>query len=174
MLICSSTGRTSVGVRCCARKLTSVQSFFWRQSSAHQNPDPVDAARMSGAWYVVQSNLDVWKSRVCPVVIYEPMPTTAKEKEKAAKANKPEPAQVRDITEFRSGSTLEKQAEACSYYYGVDTQMNPGADGSQWHWQGTGFLFALTSDWQMVKHDAEYTWSACHLTSALGGLGQSS
>lgn len=102
---------------------------------------------------------DVWKTRLCPVVIYEPMETSSKEKEKAAKASTPVLVQVRDITEFRSGKSLDKQAGECSYYKGVDTQMNPGGDGTVWRWCGTGLLFALTSDWQMVKHDPEYTWA---------------
>jgi hypothetical protein len=104
---------------------------------------------------VIESNLDVWKSRICPVVIYEPMETSEKVKARAKKAGKPVPAQVKDLTEFRTG-TLDSQSD-CSYYLGVDTQ--DLSDPSVWRWNGSGMLFALTSDWQMVRHDADYTWA---------------
>jgi len=134
--------------------------------SIYPEADPLDAKKMCGAWYVVESNLDVWNpksSRICPVVLYQWMEPSEEEKKKCESSGKPLPVRVRDVTEFRTG-TLEEQSAECSYYLGIDTQhpTNP----SQWRWRGTGKLFALSSDWQMVLHDVDYAEWAVTIFSA--------
>lgn len=126
-------------------------------SPANPVADAVDLARMCGPWYVVESNLDAWKSRICPVVIYEPITPTEKAQAEATRKKKVLPTRVKDITEFRTGGSLEKQSEECSYYLGIDTQSSTNT--SVFKWDGSGMLGMLSCDWQMQKHDADYTWA---------------
>lgn len=62
---------------------------------------------------------------------------------------------MKTTTEYRTGS-VEKPSKP-STFVGVDT-MSPNVP-SAFRWQGSGLLMAVTSDWQMVRHDADYRWA---------------
>lgn len=117
---------------------------------AHPQADELDAQRMAGAWYIIESNLAFWETRLCACVVYEPMPD-----ESSSSAPPPSVVRMKDYTEYRTG-TLEKQS-GVEHLIGIDTQ-NP-TNPTCWRWKSSFLLGMLTSDWQMVKHDPDYTWA---------------
>jgi hypothetical protein len=84
------------------------------------------------------------------------MPYTEEEKAKAKDPVKDLPTRWRDITEYRTG-TLEKPSKECGYYLGIDRQVD--ASKAMWKWNGTGMLFAFSSEWQFTKRAEDYSWA---------------
>ncbi len=98
---------------------------------------PCDPRKMAGKWYVIHSNLEFWdpskNNRICPVVRYDWMEPTEKEKEEAKKEGKELRCKVKDTTEYYTGKSIEKKGDL-KQLFGIDHQDEK--TDSVWKWKG--------------------------------------
>ena len=126
---------------CCA----STQAF---SIDVYPSRKPFDIEKMCGRWYVVESNLPLWRpegGKRNPSIVYtllQNIPTSTDQ------ISEPSANRLHDVVEYND--TLD--TSNVKRIVGVDTQLL-NLDPTCFRWRGNGCLCCITSDWQIVGYD---------------------
>ncbi|KAG6008509.1 hypothetical protein E4U21_004349 [Claviceps maximensis] len=101
-------------------------------SSADSPPPPPCIEWLSRTWTVTHSTLSMWRSARNVRITYKPLPPSGGD-------NK---SRIDDLVEYEP--TNKSGVLKC--VAGVDTQ----AAGGGWNWRGKGWLFFVTSHWEVL------------------------
>ncbi|KAK0673486.1 hypothetical protein QBC41DRAFT_214832 [Cercophora samala] len=111
-------------------------------SSTTTSPTPTTPSPtisfLSRTWSVTHSTLPMWRKARNVRITYSPLPSPS--------SSPSTPQKIADLVEYEplDGSSLKNVR-------GIDTASTP-TSLTAWDWRGSGFLFFVTSHWEILGH----------------------
>lgn len=111
-------------------------SKYATSDNATSQPGPAPLQWLLRTWTVTHSTLSMWRTARNVRITYKPLSALADGR-----------ARIDDLVEYQSNKSPTLDAKVKTVV-GVDTAA--GADTSVWDWRGKGFLFWVTSHWEVL------------------------